>query len=49
MRAEDHQLRMPNFMGRVAKVNGELKLVVEQTVGIAQAMPAPAKDCKMPR
>jgi branched-chain amino acid transport system substrate-binding protein len=49
MRAEDHQLRMPNFMGRVAKVNGELKLVVEQTVGIAQAMPAAAKDCKMPR
>jgi branched-chain amino acid transport system substrate-binding protein len=49
MRAEDHQLRMPNFMGRVAKVNGELKLVVEQTVGTAQAMPAPAKECKMPR
>jgi branched-chain amino acid transport system substrate-binding protein len=49
MRAEDHQLRLPNFMGRVARVNGELKLVVEQTVGIAQAMPAPSKDCKMSR
>lgn len=49
MRAEDHQLRLPNYMGRVAKVNGELKLVVEQTVDIAQAMPAASKDCKMPR
>ena len=49
MRAEDHQLRLPNFMGRVARVNGELKLVVEQTVEIAQAMPAPSKDCKMSR
>lgn len=49
MRAEDHQLRLPNFMGRVAKVNGELKLVVEQTVDLAQAMPAPSKDCKMRR
>jgi len=49
MRAEDHQLRLPNYMGRVTKVNGELKLVVEQKVDIAQAMPAPSKDCKMPR
>lgn len=49
MRAEDHQLRLPNFMGRVAKVNGELKLVVEQRVEIAQAMPAPSKACKMSR
>ena len=40
---------MPNFMGRVAKINGELQLVVEQNVDIAQAMPAPSKDCKMPR
>lgn len=49
MRAEDHQLRLPNYMGRVAKVNGELKLVVEQKVDIAQAMPAASRDCKLPR
>lgn len=49
MRAEDHQLRLPNYIGRVARVNGELKPVIEQRIEIAQAMPPPAAECKMKR
>ncbi|MBI5911860.1 MAG: ABC transporter substrate-binding protein [Betaproteobacteria bacterium] len=47
MRGKDHQLVMPNYLGKVVKVAGELKPVIEMTVDSAQAMPAPSPDCKM--
>ena len=47
MRAEDHQLMMPNYIGKVARVAGELKPVIELAVDAAKAMPAPSPKCKM--
>ena len=47
MRATDHQLMLPNYIGRVARVDGELKPVVEVTVDAAHAMPPPSPACKM--
>lgn len=47
LRAQDHQLMMPNYIGKVAKVDGELKPVVELSVDATEAMPAPSAKCKM--
>ncbi|TAK47864.1 MAG: branched-chain amino acid ABC transporter substrate-binding protein [Xanthobacteraceae bacterium] len=47
MRPADNQLLLPNYIGRVARVNGELKTVVEMTVPAADAVPPPSKDCKL--
>ena len=47
MRAADHQLMLPNYIGRVARVNGELKPVVEVTVDAAHAIAPPSPACKM--
>ncbi|MGO9702022.1 MAG: ABC transporter substrate-binding protein [Xanthobacteraceae bacterium] len=47
MRTADHQLMLPNYIGRVARVDGELKPVVEVMVDAAHAMPPPSPACKM--
>lgn len=47
MRGKDHQLVMPNYLGKVARAGGELKQVVEVIVDAAQATPPPAAECKM--
>lgn len=47
MRADDHQLMMPNYIGKVAKIDGELKPVVELAFGTDKAMPSPSPKCKM--
>lgn len=47
MRAADHQLMLPNYIGRVTRVGSELKPVVEVTIDTAQASPPPSPDCKM--
>ena len=47
MRAADHQLMLPNYIGRVARVNGELKPVVEVAVDAAHAIAPPSLACKM--
>lgn len=47
MRAEDHQLTMPNYIGKVTKVNSELKPVVELAFDADKAMPQPSPKCKM--
>ena len=47
MRAADHQLMLPNYIGRVARVDGELKPVVEVTVDAAHAIAPPSPACKM--
>jgi len=47
MRAADHQLMLPNYIGRVARVDGELKPVVEVAVDAAHAIAPPSLACKM--
>lgn len=47
MRAKDHQLVRPNYFGKIAKVDGELKPVIEVTVNAAESMPPPSPLCKM--
>lgn len=46
MRAADNQLQLPNYIGRVARVNGELKSVVVVAVETSGAMPAVSPACK---
>ena len=46
MRAEDNQLVLPNFVGRVKTVDGVLRPVVEQRFE-ASLTPAPSPLCKM--
>jgi branched-chain amino acid transport system substrate-binding protein len=46
MRAADHQLALPNYVGRVARVGGALKPVIEVAVAADAAMPPVARECK---
>jgi len=47
MRAKDHQLVMPNYIGKVANVGGELIPVIELAIDASQATPPPSPECKM--
>lgn len=47
MRGADNQLLLPNYIGRVARVDGELKPVIEVSLDAQQASAPPSKDCKM--
>ncbi|HML08597.1 MAG TPA: ABC transporter substrate-binding protein [Xanthobacteraceae bacterium] len=47
MRPADHQLMLPNYIGRVTRVNGELKPVVSVTVDAEHAIGPPSPACKM--
>lgn len=47
LRAEDHQLVKPNYVGRVKRVNGQLKVMIENTYDAATATPAPTGACKL--
>lgn len=46
MRAEDHQLVKPNYVGRVKRVGGELRPVIETAFEASIATPAPT-TCKL--
>ena len=46
MRAQDHQLLLPNFVGRVKMVDGQLRPVIEQRFDPA-ITPAPSQSCKL--
>jgi len=46
MRAQDHQLLLPNFVGRVKMVDGQLRPVIEQRFDPA-ITPAPSPSCKL--
>jgi branched-chain amino acid transport system substrate-binding protein len=46
VRAEDHQLVKANYMGRVKRVNGQLRAVIENSFDPAIATPAPSAVCK---
>lgn len=45
MRAEDHQLMMPNFIARIVNDNGVMRPVVEQEYG-PEYIPEPSSLCK---
>jgi branched-chain amino acid transport system substrate-binding protein len=47
MRAEDHQLMMPNLMGRVVRDGGRVHRAIEMTVPAAEATPPPSAACRM--
>jgi len=46
-RKEDHQLLMPNFIGRVEQVGDKIEMVVQAGLTAEQAAVAPSPDCKM--
>lgn len=46
VRAEDHQLVKANYMGRVKRVNGQLRAVIESAFDTAVATPAASAACK---
>jgi branched-chain amino acid transport system substrate-binding protein len=46
MRAQDHQLQLPNYVARVKTVDGQLRPVIEQRFDAA-ITPAPSPSCKM--
>ena len=47
VRAEDHQLVKANYIGRVKRVNGQLRAVIESSFDTAVAALAPSAACKL--
>lgn len=47
MRAADHQLELPNYLGRVVDQNGTISIAVARSFDAATATPAPSGACKM--
>lgn len=47
VRAEDHQLVKPNYIGRVKSVGGQLRPMIESSFDAAVATPAAAPACKL--
>jgi branched-chain amino acid transport system substrate-binding protein len=47
MRAEDHQLEMPNYLGRVVDKDGEIGIEVVQAFDLNTATPPPSGACKL--
>lgn len=47
MRAEDHQLEKPNYIGLVENVDGQPTVVLKSSYDADVATPAPSPDCKM--
>jgi len=47
MRAEDHQLVKPNYIGRVKSVGGQLRPMIETSFDAAMATPPAAPACKL--
>ncbi|GAA1626591.1 ABC transporter substrate-binding protein [Georgenia ruanii] len=48
MRAEDHQIEAPMYMGKVEKVGDRYDLVIEDTIPMSETMPEPDPACSMP-
>lgn len=46
MRAEDHQLVIPNYIGQVQEVDGVLRPVITHTYP-ASLVPGPSGECKL--
>lgn len=47
MRAEDHQLLLPNYFGYVGELNGVLRPIIDMTVPADQAFGKPDGSCKL--
>lgn len=47
VRAEDHQLVKPNYIGRVKSVGGQLRPMIESSFDAAVATPAASSACKL--
>jgi len=47
MRAEDHQLMMPNYIGKITKVGDHFEGVVDMSFDSSHATPGPSSECKM--
>ncbi len=47
IRAEDHQLTLPDFFGHVERVDGKLEAVVDKTFAADEWMPPPSKECHL--
>ncbi len=47
MRAADHQLEMPNYLGRVAEKDGAISIEVARAFDAKTATPAPNPACKL--
>jgi branched-chain amino acid transport system substrate-binding protein len=47
LRAEDHQLVKANYMGRVKRVNGQLRAVIENSFDASVATPPVSAACKL--
>ena len=47
IRAADHQLELPNYIGHVGDVGGELKPVIDLAFKPADYMPPSSPECKM--
>jgi len=47
MRAQDHQLALPNYLGRAAEKDGKLYIEVTQVFDAAVAVPPPDTACKL--
>jgi branched-chain amino acid transport system substrate-binding protein len=48
MRAEDHQVEAPMYMGKAEKVGDRYDLVIEDTIPMSETMPEPDPACSMP-
>lgn len=47
VRAEDHQLAKANYMGRVKRINGQLRAVIESSFDASVATPPVSAACKL--
>ncbi|MEQ8813524.1 MAG: ABC transporter substrate-binding protein [Nitratireductor sp.] len=47
MRAADHQMELPNYLGRVAENDGSVGIEVVRAFDAGAATPPPSDDCKM--
>jgi branched-chain amino acid transport system substrate-binding protein len=48
IRAQDHQLSAPNYIGYIGERGGKLRPIIASTIATEQANPAPNPECRMP-
>jgi branched-chain amino acid transport system substrate-binding protein len=47
IRAQDHQLALPNYIGYIGERGGKLRPIIASTIATEQATPAPSADCRL--
>ncbi|HXE49448.1 MAG TPA: ABC transporter substrate-binding protein [Ramlibacter sp.] len=48
IRAQDHQLSAPNYIGYIGERGGKLRPIIASTIATEQANPPASAECKMP-